>query len=55
MASKKNDHPPRKGPKMELELELLYRRRLLLDNLIQTLEDYVRDCSESPVNPRKAA
>ena len=42
MVSKNQDAPPRKGPRVEAQLEQLYRRRLLLTNLIRTLEAYAR-------------
>jgi hypothetical protein len=42
MVSKNHDSPPRKGPKVEAELRQLYQRRLLLTNLIRTLEAYAR-------------
>ena len=42
MVSKNQDSPPRKGPQVEAQLEQLYQRRLLLTNLIRTLEAYAR-------------
>ncbi len=55
MMSKKQYSPPRKGPNVEAELESLYRRRLLVDRLIRSMEAYVRACPEEAFLPRKVA
>ena len=55
MKSKYPTPPPRKGPNFEAELESLYRRRLLVENLIRTMEAYVRAGPDPVVFTRKVA
>jgi hypothetical protein len=48
-------YPPRKAPQIELELKRLYRRRALLEDLIRSLELYVRNGAKpQPVRSRVA-
>jgi hypothetical protein len=42
MTVSKQYSPPRKGPQIELELQRLYRRRALIEELIRSLELYVQ-------------
>ena len=42
MMLKKYTPPPRKAPKVEAELEALHRRGLLVEDLIRTMEAYLK-------------
>ncbi len=55
MMSKRHYSPPRQGPRVEIELASLYRRRILLENLIRTLEDYARQPASVGAKARKVA
>ena len=55
MVSKNHDSPPRKGPRVEAQLEQLYQRRLLLTDLIRTLEAYARAGPQPDVGSTRRA
>jgi hypothetical protein len=42
MTAKRLNPPPKKGPCTETDLEALYHRRLVVQNLIRSMEAYVR-------------
>jgi len=53
MVASKPNSPPRKGPRVEAQLERLYQRRLLVEDLIQTLEAYARAGPPPAVEPTR--
>ncbi len=55
MTSKRQYPATRKGPKMEAELESLYRRRQLVEKIIRSMEAYVRACPERALTSRRVA
>ncbi len=62
MTANRQNPPPKKGPGTEADLEALYRRRLVVRNLIRSMEAYVRNpgagilaAKDAEVRSRKSA
>ena len=55
MNPKTTSLPPRKNPGVQPELQCLYRRRGVVENLIRAMEDYIRHGPGSRMKVKKVA